>query len=374
MTESKTPSKVLFTSHTANFSKFNRPFMRWFKKEGWDVHYASMGEEKVLDCDKHFKIPFARSPFSLDNLRAVSKLKKVLDENDYDIIHTHTPMGSVVTRIAARKTRRKNGTRVIYTAHGLHFFKGAPLINWLLYFPMEWLMSFITDDIILINKEDYERSKKHLHAKRTHWLKSGVGIDLSRFKPVSEKEKLALRKKYGYNKDDFIMIYIAEFINRKNHKFLIEVLPEIIKENKNAKLILLGKGEKMEEMKTLANELNVYKQIDFLGYQKNVEEYIKLSDLGVSASKQEGLATGLIEILACGVPVVASDIRGHREFLRGEQLFSDTNDLRVPTLIKNTFNNLDNFNSVDFNNSTAIKNMARIYKRGNKVIIKVGLL
>ena len=321
MPEKTIHKKVLFTSHTANFSKFNRPFMRWFKEKGWDVHYASAGEEEVLDCDKHFEIPFNRSPFSGSNIRAIKDLKKVLDENKYDIVHTHTPMGSVVTRIAARKAR-KNGTRIIYTAHGLHFFKGAPLINWLLYFPMEWLMSFVTDDIILINQEDYEFSKKHLHAKRTHWLKSGVGVDLSRFKPVSEEEKQLLRKKYGYKKDDFILIYIAEFTDRKNHKFLLTALPEIIKNNKNAKLVLLGKGEKLEEMKELAKSLHIENKVDFLGYQKDVEKFIQLSDLGVSTSKQEGLATGIIEMLAVGLPVVASDIRGHREILPQDFLFA----------------------------------------------------
>ena len=117
----KQRKKVLFTSHVANFQKFNRPFMRMLSEQDYEVHYASMGEEEILDCDKSFVVPFTRSPFGLSNVAAYKQLKVIIDREHYDIIHTHTPMGSVVTRLAARAARKK-GTRVIYTAHGFHFF------------------------------------------------------------------------------------------------------------------------------------------------------------------------------------------------------------------------------------------------------------
>jgi len=95
--------KVLFTSHTANFQKFNRPFMRMLREQGYEVHYASMGEEQIKDCDKQFVVPFTRSPFTLSNVRAYRQLKEIIDREQYDLIHTHTPVGSVVTRLAARQ-------------------------------------------------------------------------------------------------------------------------------------------------------------------------------------------------------------------------------------------------------------------------------
>ena len=107
--------------------------MRMMSEKGWEVHYASMGEEEILDCNKSFVVPFTRSPFKLSNITAYKQLKKIINQENYDIIHTHTPMGSVVTRLAAKKAR-KNGTKIIYTAHGFHFFKGAPLLNWLIYY------------------------------------------------------------------------------------------------------------------------------------------------------------------------------------------------------------------------------------------------
>lgn len=153
-------NKILFLSNTANFSKFNRPYMRWFRERGWRVDYCSAGEERVEDCDNQYAIPIARSPFSLRNVRAYRQLKRLLIENQYDILHCHTPMGGVIGRLAARRLRSQGKIKVIYTAHGFHFYKGAPLVNWLLYYPMEkWLARF-TDAIVTINEEDYERARK----------------------------------------------------------------------------------------------------------------------------------------------------------------------------------------------------------------------
>lgn len=152
--------KVLFLSNTANFSKFNLPFMRWFHEQGWQVDYASAGEESVSDCDNQFSICIARSPFSFKNIRAYRQLKKILVENNYDLLHCHTPMGGVLGRLAARKLWKAGKIKVIYTAHGFHFYKGAPLLNWLLYYPVEKCLSRCTDVIVTINEEDYERAKK----------------------------------------------------------------------------------------------------------------------------------------------------------------------------------------------------------------------
>ena len=153
--------KVLFLSNTANFSKFNLPYMRWFKEQGWQVDYASAGEENVPDCDRQYKISIARSPFHiLKNLKGLCELKKLLRENRYDILHCHTPMGGVLGRLAARKLWKERKIKVIYTAHGFHFYRGAPLLNWLLYYPMEKWLSHCTDVIVTINEEDYERAKK----------------------------------------------------------------------------------------------------------------------------------------------------------------------------------------------------------------------
>ena len=160
--------KILFTSHTANFSKFNRPLMRMLRGTlekpyddlnvgDWQVDYASANEEPIKDADNVYRVDFARSPLRFDkHVKACRQLKKIIAEGDYDIIHCHTPVGAMLTRLAAQNARKK-GTKVIYTAHGFHFYKGAPLINWLAYYPVEKWLARKTDVLITINKEDYKK-------------------------------------------------------------------------------------------------------------------------------------------------------------------------------------------------------------------------
>lgn len=303
--------KILFVSHTANFSKFNRPFMRWFKGQGWTVDYASAGEETVQDCDTHFTIPLARSPLSLRNLTAFFRLRRIIKKGNYAIIHAHTPTGGVITRLAARQAR-KHGTQVLYTAHGFHFFRGAPLLNWLVYYPIEKLCSYLTDDLITINTEDYALAQKKFHAERTHHI-AGVGVDLARFHSVSPKQKQTLRQKHGYSPDDFILIYVAELNKNKNQPWLFHALQK--SSNPHLRLLLVGHGDLASAYKQQVKDLGLSDRVDFLGYRQDVEELYQLSDVVVSASVREGLGLNLIEGMACGLPIICSDNRGHRDIV-----------------------------------------------------------
>lgn len=307
--------KVLFTSHTANFSKFNRPFMRLLKEQGYEVHYASAGEEKVEDCDKHFTVPFSRSPFATSNVRAYQRLKKVIDTEKYELIHTHTPMGSVVTRLAARATRAKNNTRVIYTAHGFHFFKGAPALNWLIYYPIEKWLARSIDTLITINKEDYELAKRKF-ATNVHYV-PGVGIDPNKFNiKMTKPQKLKLRKSLGLKQDDFVMIYLAELSKRKNQLWLINALTSLMKENPKFHLLLAGQDSLNGKCQQLVKDLGLEDNIHFLGYRKDIAQLLKISDLAVSSSLQEGLPVNIMEAMCAGLPVVVTDCRGNRDLLQ----------------------------------------------------------
>ena len=313
MSSHKKTKKILFTSHVASFQKFNRPFMRMMSEKGWEVHYASMGEEEILDCDKSFVVPFTRSPFKLSNITAYKQLKKIINQENYDIIHTHTPMGSVVTRLAAKKAR-KNGTKIIYTAHGFHFFKGAPLLNWLIYYPVERLMARHTDTLITINKEDYHRAKKQFKTNVIYM--PGVGVDPKRFKPkLTTKQRLELRKSLGLKKDDFVMIYPAELNKNKNQTLLLHVLHEINKEDKSVHLLLAGKDNLNGYHKKLADDLGVAKNVHFLGYRSDIPQLLQMSDLSVSASHREGLPVHLIEAMFAGLPIVTTKCRGATELV-----------------------------------------------------------
>lgn len=308
--------KVLFTSHTANFSKFNRPFMRWFKEQGYEVHYASAGEEKVLDCDKHFTVPFSRNPLKISNVEALRQLKKILNENKYDIIHTHTPVGSVITRLAAKKAR-KNGTRVIYTAHGFHFFKGAPILNWLTYYPIERIMAKYTDTLVTINKEDYELAKSKFNTDVRYV--AGVGIDQEKFDTVLQpKVKLEKRASLGLNKNDFVILYLAELSKRKNQLWLIHSIADTLRDNPDIHLLLAGQDSLKGKCQKLTKELGLEGNIHFLGYRKDVVELLNIADLAVSSSLQEGLPVNIMEAMFVSLPVIAVDCRGSRDLIMND--------------------------------------------------------
>lgn len=323
--------KILFTSHTANFHKFNRPLMKMLrgKLEGeysdlnignWEVDYASANEEQVFDADNVFKVDFARSPLAIgSHIKAYKQLKKILEKKHYDIVHTHTPVGSVITRLAARKTR-KNGTKIIYTSHGFHFYKGAPLKLWCLFYPIEKKCAKYTDLLITINREDYLRSKKFkTKTKMIH----GVGVDTTKFNAkISKKERDEVRAELDLKKDDFAIVYAAEFTANKNHRFILESLKDLLLSNPNIKILFLGKGELLEQTKELASTLGIDKQVYFLGYRNNIYRILQSCDLAVSASIREGLGLGVVEAQLCGLPIIISDNRGHREIFKNNKQIS----------------------------------------------------
>lgn len=298
--------KILFVSNTANFSKFNRPFMRWFKAQGWQVDYASMGEEPVLDCDNHFSIPIERSPYSVNNIIALKRLRQIIIQNNYNIIHCHTPMGGCLARLAAWKTKAK----VLYTVHSFFFYTGAPIKNWLIYYPIEKVLSHITDCFITLNNEDHQRITRKFNPKKIFHI-DGVGVDLSKFISIADTGKWALRQEYGYSAKDYILLCIAEFIPRKNHEMLFKQLPELQKQIPELRLLLAGKGELLEDYKKEIESSSAANRVDFLGYRNDINKLCQLADIHISPSKQEGLSLNNVEAMACGLPVVCSKIRGH---------------------------------------------------------------
>jgi glycosyltransferase EpsD len=301
--------KILFVSNTANFSKFNLPFINWFKQQGWQVDYASSGDEMVVSCDNHYVINMVRSPFSFENIKAIKKLRIILNEEKYNIIHCHTNIGAMVTRLAAKNLRKK-GLKIIYTLHGAYFFKGAPLINWIIYFHVEKYLAHFTDCLITINQEDYNNIKKKLKIPSIYKI-NGVGIDLKKYFPVSKYRKSSLRREYGYSDNNFIIIYIAEFVRYKNHSFLLKQIPELKRNIPNLKILLAGKGILLDKCKRLVKILNMEDTIDFLGYRDDINILCQISDLHLSVSLREGLSLNNLEAMASGLPIVCSKIRGH---------------------------------------------------------------
>jgi glycosyltransferase EpsD len=310
--------KVLFVATVVrlHLNLFHLPYLRWFHDQGWQVDVAANNdyenpEDCVIPCcDHHYVLPFERSPFKKGNLEAYRQLKALLDREHYDMIHCHTPMGSVITRLAAGSARNK-GTKVLYTAHGFHFYDGAPVPNWLLYYPVERLLSRRTDLLITMNSEDHRRAKT-FHAKRTEMV-NGVGIDLSRFSEAAPEQKAQVRRELGLKEGDIFAFTVGNVIPRKNQAVLIRAARELA--DPRFHLFIAGDGPLEGELKALARELGVEDRVHLLGFRRDVYRLSSAADIFLFSSRQEGLSVSVMEAMACGLPIVASSIRGNTDLI-----------------------------------------------------------
>lgn len=315
--------KVLFVATVVqkHINVFHLPFLKMFQEEGYTTFVAASNDTKQQEvsipyCDQYVEIEFKRNPFHPGNIPAYKKLRKLINDNEFDIIHCHTPVGGVLGRLAASKARKK-GTRVFYTAHGFHFYKGAPLKNWLLYYPVEWLCAFFTDTLITINKEDYALAQKHMHAKRVEYV-PGVGIDVEKFANTTVDKK-AKRSELGIPEDAKLLISVGEVSKRKNHKVILEALAKI--EDTNVHYMVVGEGPLKDELQKYAIEKKIAGRVHFLGYRKDIAELYKISDVCCFPSIHEGLPVALMEAMACGLPVVCSKIRGNVDLVTEQNGF-----------------------------------------------------
>lgn len=304
---------LLIATVDQHIRHFHLPLINELYNQGYKIDIASNGDEKFENIENKYSIPFQRNPFSKKNYDAFKKLEFILNQNHYNYIHVNTPVGSVIGRLAARKFR-KTGTKVIYTAHGFHFFKGAPIKNWLIYFPLELLLSHFTDNLLVMNSEDYKRAKKFYRTPNIKYI-DGVGVDNTKFSPPTEKEKENLRESLGYDTKDTIVLYVAEVSKRKNQKFIIDTLILHTNNLNNIKFIFIGKGELLDELKDYVFKNGLETKIDFLGYRNDVSSFMKIADIVVSSSLQEGLPVNIIEAQMTEIPCIVSDSRGNRDLV-----------------------------------------------------------
>ncbi len=322
---------LIIASVASMIEQFNMSNIRLLKESGYEVDVATnfqssgtitsdrsneLKDELKAMKIKCIQIDFDRGILSASNIKAYKQIKKVINNTNYDIIHMHSPIGGVCGRIAARKTRKLNGTRVIYTAHGFHFYKGGPILNWIIFYPIEKFLSKYTDCLITINQEDYDLAKNKFKARQTE-LVHGVGVDEDKFNfDMTKEEKEELRKNLGLKNDDFVLIQVGELNKNKNQIMAINAMKEIVKQNKNIKLLLVGRGKLEKEYQKEIKKYNLQDNVLLLGYRKDVANIIKISDCGIALSKREGLGLNLIEEIYSGIPVVATNNRGHKEIVK----------------------------------------------------------
>lgn len=303
--------KILYVTTVSMTMGFFPEHIKMLLGEGHSVEIATNCEQplpeiyKTLGC-KSYDIRFSRSPFSKSNLTAYKQLKALVEKEHYDIVHCHTPNAAMITRLACRGVR-KQGTKVFYTAHGFHFFKGAPLKNWLMYYSVEKICAHLTDVLITINHEDFELAKKKMHAKKVCYV-PGVGIDLSKIQSV-ECGRAEVRRSMGVPEDCTLLLSIGELNVNKNHQVVVKALARL--NNTNVHYAIAGLGDQKDNLLNLAKNLGVESQFHLLGYRTDALKLYKAADVFVFPSFREGLSVSLMEAMASGLPIVCSKIRGN---------------------------------------------------------------
>ena len=343
-TRKKFMKRVLFVTTISGFlPQFEKNDVKLLKQMGCQIHYASNFTNPIYAFDKTeleqngvalHQIDIEKSPAKINkNIKAIKQLIKIIDENDIDIVHCHNPMGGVAARIAARAGKRK--PKVIYTAHGFHFYKGAPIMNWLLFYTAERFLARYTDIIVTINREDYIRAKKFRLKKNGEvYLIHSVGVDKEKFAPRPELRETK-RAELGIPADAFHIVTAAELNENKNQKLVIEAVAAIVnkyetsagndnkhntnyagKSNRtyNIYYTICGKGPNEDNLRELIKSKGLEDQVQILGYRTDMDEILQTADVFAFPSIREGLGVAAIEALMCNVPLIAADNRGTREY------------------------------------------------------------
>lgn len=375
---------LLVTTVSGFVPQFEMGNVAILRELGYELHYASNFNNPSYGTDNKrldgtgiicHQVDFERSPFNKKNLQAYKQLVKIMKDENINLVHCHTPMGAVLARLAAKKCGIKD---VLYTAHGFHFFKGAPIKNWLIYYPVERFLSRYTGTQICINMEDFNNAKK-FKAANVEYI-AGVGIDTKGIKEksdIEDKEKNELKKELNLKDTDRILITAGEMIERKNQKFLLEVVKKIKEKENSIKLIVCGHGRLEHFLKAKAKELGIENNVIFTGYRTDIYKILGLSEIFLFSSLQEGLPVAVMEAMAIGLPVICSKVRGNTDLIDNEKggYVLDSFDVNVwADLIysllmdKNRLKSFGEYNMnriKEYDRSNVEKEMRRIYGRYN---------
>lgn len=313
---------LILTTISGFLSQFEMNDVRILKSMGYRLHYATNFHNPVYETDRDtlcemgirlYQIDIEKSPLHImKNFHALIQLSHIIKTQEIDLIHCHNPIGGVLGRLAAFLSRKQK-TKVIYTAHGFHFYHGAPLRNWLFYYPVEALLSKITDCLITINKEDYKRAQNHLfHCRGMVARIPGVGVKTERFAPADGKRD-EMRKKLGISPETFYILSVGELNKNKNHEVILRAIAEL--KNPQIHYGICGEGNREGHLQRLAKDLGITGQFHLFGFRKDIPDMLQCADCFAFPSKREGLGIAAIEAMAGGIPLITSDCRGTREYM-----------------------------------------------------------
>ena len=319
---------LMYASVASMIQQFNMENIRLLQEQGYEVDVAcnmvqgsSISNEKITAMKQEleqigvrvFHIPVPRKVTAVSDIfRSISLSRELMEKNGYDLIHCHSPIGGMVCRLANRLSKTYYQTRMLYTAHGFHFYKGAPKLNWLLYYPVEWLCARYTDKLITINKEDYILAQRlPLKKGGSALYVPGIGIDLEKIEQYPQMRE-QLCKSCGIDENAVLMLSVGELNDNKNHKVVLEKLPEF---PPNVHYLICGQGQNEQKLQDMAETFSCGNRLHILGFRNDVVSIMKSCDFFVFPSKREGLSVALMEAMACGMPCCAGNIRGNSDLL-----------------------------------------------------------
>ena len=317
---------LCIASMASNLDNFNRNNVSILQRLGYDVTLAANfhtsedtnSQEKINEFVSEMnsenvstiQIDFSRQIGNIaGQIKSYKQVRQLLSQQ-FDIVHCHSPICSVITRLCARKYRSIN-TKTVYTAHGFHFFDGAPLKNWLLFYPVEKWLSRYTDVLITINKEDFHRANTRFKAGTTLYI-PGVGVDTKKYSNCAIDVQ-SKRKELGIDPDDYVIISVGELNNNKNHQEVLRAISRI--NDDKVKYLIVGKGDLDVQLRDLAKDLGISHRVIITGYRKDIGELLSISNCFAFPSKREGLGLAAIEGLSAGLPVIGHDVGGIRDFV-----------------------------------------------------------
>lgn len=315
--------KLLITSTDVMMVQFLLPHARHLMEKGYAVDVAcSLAEgyqkegypetiRKQLPGDSRvYWVDTERSPFSLKNIWGLYQLKAIIGRGRYDLIWTNEPVMGVMTRLAARKARKKQGAKVFYLVHGYHFYRGAPAGNWI-YYPVEKFMARYCDCVGTINWEDYYFTRKNMPRTRVEHI-DGIGLDVGQFRDV-DIDRGAKRAEFGIGPDDIFLLSVGELQHRKNHEPVLRAIAKL--RDPKIKYVLCGRGELSEHLQKLCRELKIDGQVRFAGHRHDIRQILKAADVFVHPSLREGLGIAALEAMASGLPLITSNIQGIKDYM-----------------------------------------------------------
>ena len=307
---------LYITTISLTMNTFFKPHIEMLFQEGHQVDIACNYRDlplaplyRELGCVFH-QVDFSRSPLSFDNVKAYKQLKKIIVQGNYDLVHCHTPNASMITRLVCRKFRKKKGLKVFYTAHGFHFYEGAPKLNWMVYYPVEKFCSQFTDKLLTINQEDYNVAKNKFKAEDVYHI-PGIGVDLTRYENV-QVDKAAKRREIGVPEDAFLLLSVGEVNENKNHQVIVRALAKL--NDSRIHYAIAGKGSQTDALLELAQNLGIADRVHLLGYRTDIPELNYSADVFCFPSHREGLGLAAIEAMACGLPIITSNVHGINDY------------------------------------------------------------